>query len=122
MKPQIITKKISKDELKNILSENFKDMVKVDVDIKRGILTIGGEWHSEGDEMLSKDGSQREDVWGANFYPFRESGNRIEYVSLINIKPSIEHNNMEIKDNNIKNKIQMIIEKLLLENNEKLNV
>lgn len=122
MKPRIITKKISKNELKKIIEENFEDMAKVDVDIKREILTIGGEWHSEGDDLLSKDGSQREDIWGANFYPFRNSGDRIEYVSLINIKPAIEHNNMEIKDIDIKNKMLVIIEKLLLENNEKLNV
>lgn len=118
MKPQIIREKISEDELKKIIEENFVDMAKVDVDIERKILTIGGEWHSEGDEILAKDGSHREDVWGANFYPFRESGNRIEYVSLINIKPAIEHNDMEIKNSDIRNKMRAIIEELLLSGNE----
>ena len=57
MQARIIRKKISKEELKEILQENFEDMVKVDVDVLRSILSIGGEWHSEGDEMLNKDGS-----------------------------------------------------------------
>jgi len=114
MKPQIVIEKMSTDELKKIIEENFGDMAKVDVDIKREVLTIGGEWHSEGDEMLSKDGSNREDVWGANFYPFREPKNQIEYTSLINIKPSIGHNDMEIKDTDVKNKMRIVIEKLLL--------
>lgn len=122
MKPQIIREKISKDELKKTVKENFGDMAKVDVDVKRGILTIGGEWHSEGDDLLVKDGSSRENVWGANFYPFVKSENRIEYVSLINIKPTVEHNDMEIKNNDIKNKMRVVIEKLLLANNEKLDV
>lgn len=93
-------------------------MVKVDVDIKRGILTIGGEWHSEGDELLRRDGSSREDVWGADFYPWREGEKRIEYNSLINIKPSVGHRKMEIQDNNVKQKMRDIVEKFLLSSNE----
>lgn len=120
MKAQIIKEKISKDELARIVKENYGIMVKVDVDIRRGVLAIGGEWHSEGDELLHRDGSSREDVWGANFYPWREPEKRVEYNSLINIKPGIGHTKMEIQDVEIRQKIQNVVEKLLLANNETL--
>ena len=122
MEPKIITKKISKEELKNIVSENFKTMVKVDVDIKRSVLAVGGEWHSEGDELLSKEGSLREDIWGINFYPWNSPEKRIEYISLINIKPAFGHRSMEIKDKELKEKIHLIIEQLLLNDDDKLDV
>lgn len=120
MEIQIIKKKISKDELARIVKENYGTMAKVDVDIKKEILAIGGEWHSEGDELLNQDGSSREDVWGIDFYPWKSSAERIEYNSLINIKPSVGHKKMEIQDNEIKQKISNIIEKLLLSNDETL--
>jgi len=120
--PKIIKEKISKRELKNIVNENFETMVKVDVDVKKEIITVGGEWHSEGDELLGKNGSSREDVWGVNFYPWNSPEKRIEYISLINIKPAFGYRDMEIKDKTIKEKISSIVEKLLLNNNENLDV
>ncbi|PIP73679.1 MAG: hypothetical protein COW88_01185 [Candidatus Lloydbacteria bacterium CG22_combo_CG10-13_8_21_14_all_47_15] len=120
MESKIITEKISKDELRNILKENFGTMAKVDVDVKRHILTIGGEWHSEGEDLLIKDGSSREDAWGVNFHPLNIPEKRIEYVSLINIKPVLKHTTMEITDNALKQKISSVIASLLLSDNENL--
>lgn len=121
MQPKIIKEKTSKEELKKLVNENFGAMAKVDVDVKKEVLSIGGEWHSEGDELLSQNGSSREDVWGVNFYPWKTPKDRIEYVSLINIKPSFNHKSMEIKDAGLKDKIKNIIEKLLLSGEENLD-
>lgn len=119
MEARVVKEKISKEELVKITKENYGNMVKVDVDIRQGVLTIGGEWHSEGQELLvNKEGSSGEDVWGVDFYPWRELENRIEYNSLINIKPAIGHREMEIKDSEIKQKMRSIIEKLLLSRHE----
>lgn len=120
MEPKIIREKISPEELAQITKENYTTMVKVDVDIERGILAIGGEWHSEGDELLHADGSHRNNVWGINFYPWNPPEGRIQYISLINIKPSLEHPSMEIRDTQLQNKIRLIIEKLLLDPHETL--
>lgn len=120
MQVRIVKEKISKKELERILKKNYGEMVKVDVDVKKEILAIGGEWHSEGEELLNaQEGSRREDVWGVNFYPGRSPKQRIEYVALINIKPS-RNLQMEIEDIRIREKIQAIIEMLLLKNNETL--
>ena len=122
MQSKIIKEKISKEELVQIAEEVFGNMVKVDIDIRREILTAGGEWHSEGDDILVKDGSSREDVWGVNFYPWNKPEDRIEYNSLINIKPSLNHKDMEIRDKKIKEQTRKIIQELLLGDNEILDV
>ncbi len=122
MIPRIIREKISKEEIAEIAKDNFVKMVKVDVDVKRGILAAGGEWHSEGDELLSKDGSSREDVWGINFYPWNPPEKRIQYNSLINIKPAFDHKSMEIKDKGIREKIHSVVQRLLLSDDENLDV
>jgi len=120
MKARIIREKITKEELAQIVKENFGTMVKIDVDVERGILAIGGEWHSEGDELLAKDSSSRESVWGANFYPWNPSDSRIEYISLINIKPQFNNRSMEVEDEKTREKMREIISRLLLPDDETL--
>ena len=120
MKSYIVRKKISKDELTRIVKENFGTMVKIDVDVERGVIAIGGEWHSEGDELLAQDGSLRKNVWGANFYPFNHPNSRIEYISLINIKPQFNNRSMEVEDKEIQEKMRGIINRLLLPDDETL--
>ena len=123
MKPQIVKGKISRDELIMIMKENFADMVKLAVDINKEILAIGGEWHSDGDELLSKEeGYSRENVWGVNFYPRNPPEKRIDCISLINIKPGFGYRQMEIQDKEIRERIRKVIEKLLLAQNETLDI
>ena len=118
MEVRIIREKITKEELALIVKENFGVMVKVDVDVARGILAIGGEWHSEGDELLAHDGSLRKDVWGANFYPSNPLPGRVEYISLINIKPQFNNRSIEVEDKKTREKIREIISRLLLSDDE----
>ena len=120
MEPKIITEKISPAELATATKDNYGTMVKVDVDVEREILALGGEWHSEGDELLHADSSDRNKVWGCNFYPWNPVDERIQYTSLINIKPSLGHTSMQIRDKDLQQKIRVIIEKLLLATNETL--
>lgn len=122
MEPIIIREKISQEELVRIVRENFGDMAKVDVDIERGILTIGGEWHSEGDALLVGDGSLHENIWGMNFYPWREPKDRIEYISLINIKPQFGNCSMEVEDKQVREQMKAVVETLLLGQNELFHV
>jgi hypothetical protein len=95
-------------------------MVKLAVDAERGILAIGGEWHSDGEEALVVTGSKGRDVWGVNFYPWKPASERIVYTSLINLKPLVPHRKMEITDRTLRSKIHTIITKLLLTDDETL--
>lgn len=116
---RIVKEKISKEELKKITEEGFGTVVKVAVDVEKEILALGGEWHSEGQKLLVEtEDSDGQNVWGINFYPFKPSAERIEYIALINIKSASGNRDMLIQDREIRDKIKNIINKLLLADDE----
>lgn len=117
--PEIITSKISRANLTDHLA-HFGDMVKFVVDIEKGALAIGGEMHADCEEILLAQGSEQENLWGANLYPFREGDERIEYTSLINIKPRIGNQDMEIKDEKVRQMVKAFAEKFLLSPDEQM--
>jgi hypothetical protein len=63
--------------------------------------------------LLLENGSLQENVWGINLHPYKEKDEFIEFTSLINIRPSMNNNSMEIEDKNIKITIHEIIEELI---------
>ncbi|MDO8581655.1 MAG: DUF5674 family protein [bacterium] len=89
------------------------DMAKVVVDIARDILAIGGEMHADEEQLLLQDGSVQGNLWGANVYPDRSSDDRIEFTSLINIRPRSGNRSMEISDIAIQQKVQEVIDRLI---------
>lgn len=118
--PEIITTKIALDRLQYHLDNTFGDMIKFVVDLGKGILALGGEMHADCEEMLLHAGSQQEDLWGANLYPYKGLDDRIEYLSLINIRPRQNNRDMFIQDEHIRNNIKAVAEKLLLSRDEQM--
>lgn len=114
MKIILIKQKINPEKLLEVVRDGYETMAKVAVDIKKKMATAGGEWHSEGQDILMKAGSLGTDVWGCNLYPWNEPEKRIEYISLINIKPAIGHKSMEIEDKEVRNKIKAIVEAIII--------
>lgn len=84
--------------LRELVERWFGDMVKYVVDIRRGIVAVGGELHADAEALLLADGSRQDDLWGANYYPGRGEDDCIEYTSLINIRPAAGNRGMEIQD------------------------
>jgi len=99
---EIIRKPIALDNIKRLAEETFGDMVKMVVDVERQIIAAGGELHSDAESVLLEDGSQQRNLWGINFFPGRPEGNRTEFVSLINIRPSQGNRGQEIEDPQIR--------------------
>lgn len=83
--------------------------VKVVVDIEQKILSMGCELHIDCADELQNDGSNFANLWGANIYPQEK---RIDYVSMINIRPASGNRSMEIQDPAIKEKVGEIIKNL----------
>ena len=84
------------------------------VDIEKEIIAIGGELHSDEQELLiEKEGSKNETLWGINIYPTKPRDKWLEFNSLINIKPLFENRSMEIENLEIREKIKGIINKLI---------
>ncbi|HEV7670661.1 MAG TPA: DUF5674 family protein [Thermoanaerobaculia bacterium] len=97
---------IESTELSRLTDLFFKDMVKYVVDIERRVAAIGGELHADAEEMLLEAGSRQNDLWGANFYPDKDPDERIEYTSLINIRPGQGNRSMFIEDPMVRERVR----------------
>lgn len=113
MDVRVVENQISFQELQNIAKEQFGDLIKIVVDIEKEIMALGGELHSDEEAALMEKGSKRENAWGINFYLKKPKEERIEFNSMINIKPSYGNRSRYIEKPEIKNKIKEIIEKLI---------
>lgn len=107
---KIVDKPLSKNEVNEFLGKPFEKMIKFVADIERGILALGGELHADAEDLLLKNGSRQENLWGGNFYP---QGRRVEYTSLINIRPSQKNFTNEAKDPAVQSKMTALVDKLL---------
>lgn len=110
---QIIDKKISSEQIRQHLGQPFDEMVKFVVDIQKQIMALGGRMHADGEKILLENGSKQEDLWGGNWYPNHPEDSRVEYTSLINIRPRMGNRAMEIQDLSLRQKVKAIAERLL---------
>ena len=115
MEIRILKTKINSEDLKKLAKDGYGDMIKGVADIKRKAIALGGELHADAEALLINDGSASNDLWGFNIYPEKTKEERIEFTSLINIKPAIGNRSMEVKDLKIQSQIQSIIKSLVEE-------
>jgi hypothetical protein len=85
-------------------------MIKVVVDVRREIMAGGGEMHADAEATLLRDGSEQEDLWGANYY--LDTG-QIRYEALINIRPRQGNLRMQLQDETLRAKMERVIRRLL---------
>jgi hypothetical protein len=96
-------------ELGRLVRGGFGDMVKVVVDVSRGVLAAGGQLHADGEAELLARGSRQADLWGANYYPGRGPEGDIEFTALINIRPADGNPGMEIADPAVREEVRKIV-------------
>ena len=85
--------------------KEYETMIKIIVDIRRRVLAGGGEMHSDCESALLDDGSEQDDLWGANWYP---AGQEIVYESLINIRPRLGNRSILIKSEQLRRQVESI--------------
>lgn len=110
IKIKIIKEKITLTEAKEIGKEFYDEMVKGAVDIDREIFALGGEYHIDAGNVLIEDGSKQSDIWGFNIVFTKDGGYFLEYTAMINIKPAAGNRDMEIHNEEIRSKIEKIVE------------
>lgn len=105
----VITKKATGEELQK-MAEDLDGYVKIVVDIDREILTGGGKKHVDGEQILLKEGSHQDNLWGGGLdLETRE----IDYNSMINIRPSQNNLSRDIMSKEIRDKFDKIVNNLL---------
>ena len=72
-------------ELKKMAESRFGNMVKAVVDIRRKIMAVDAELHSDEEALLLEDGSCQVDLWGINIYPEfdKNDSDFVEFDSMI---------------------------------------
>jgi len=110
---KIIKERISENELRLFLNKPFVDIIKFVVDVEKEIIALGGEMHADAEQILLENNSEQKNLWGGNIYPEAQGRVRIEYESFINIRPSQNNRSMEIEENELKEKIKNVLEKII---------
>jgi hypothetical protein len=105
----LLKEKVTPAQIQEMLRE-YENMIKIVVDIRRRLLSGGGEMHSDCESTLLENGSEQDDLWGANWYPNEQ---RIEFESLINIRPRLGNRNILIQDENLRKQVESITREIL---------
>jgi hypothetical protein len=112
---KMIRDSVSLTELKESAKNGFGSMVKAVVDIERNLLVIDGQMHADEEQMLLNDGSKQKNLWGINIYPDLPAADRIEFDSMINIRPSLGNISRSVENTAIQDKIRSIVKGIITE-------
>ncbi|MDR0940699.1 MAG: DUF5674 family protein [Bacteroidales bacterium] len=91
----------------------FGDMVKGVVDIERQKVALDAELHADLETLLLENGSQQNDLWGINIYPFIEGDDFLEFDSMINIRPAQNNRSRGVENVEIQNQIKYTINQII---------
>ena len=108
-----IVNKLPMQKLQEMSFHFFDEMVKGVVDIKKGLLAVDAELHADLESLLLSEGSQQEDLWGINLYPFLSKDDFLEFDSMINIRPAQNNRSRGVESVEIQNEIKRIINQII---------
>jgi len=100
-------------ELRSLAEGRFGDLVKAVVDVRRGVMAVDADLHSDEEALLLENGSAQADLWGINLYPELPAADWIEFDSMINIRPSQGNRSRGVDDLSIQARIVEIINSLV---------
>jgi hypothetical protein len=105
----ILRRKATDEQVAEMLKE-YESMIKIVVDIRRRVLAGGGEMHSDCESALLDDGSEQDDLWGANWFPAEQ---RVAFESLINIRPKLGNRNVLIQNEELRKQVESVTREIL---------
>jgi hypothetical protein len=114
MSIRIVRAPITVEEVRRMASEQFGDFVKGVVDVGRGVLALGAELHADEGAALLQEGARQTDLWGINLYPDRPAPERVEFDSMINVRPSQGNRSRHVEDPDIRRRIEEIVGRLVI--------
>ena len=89
--------------------------LKAVVDIKQGIMAVGGEMHADEEALLLDEGSPQPSLWGINLYPAQFGTPRfIEFDSVINIRPRQGNRTRSVDDAAVRATVTSIVARVVV--------
>ena len=110
---KIIKRPFPFQQLKKLAKPQFGNLVKAVVDVEKEIMAVGGELHADEEQLLLKQGSKQENLWGINLYPDLDPNDWIEFDSMINLRPSYSNLSRGVDDPETRKKIVQIVNRLI---------
>jgi hypothetical protein len=105
----IIRARATRQQIAEML-ESLETYIKLAVDVERELLAGGGVMHADCESALLDDGSQQEDIWGADWTP---ASQLVTFESLINIRPRQNNRSLDIEDPALRSRVAEITRNLL---------
>ncbi|MDX1418014.1 MAG: DUF5674 family protein [Candidatus Promineifilaceae bacterium] len=109
----LIIREPASDEQIETMLETLESYIKLAVDVRQKILAGGGVMHADCEAALLEEGSQQEDIWGADWVPAVQE---VTFESLINIRPRQDNPSLEILDPELRELVSSIATNLLSKN------
>ncbi len=106
---------VSVSELKVMAEAMFGDFVKAVVDIRREVMVVDAELHSDQEALLLGRESSQSDLWGINLYPELTGEDFVEFDSMINLRPSQGNRSRGIQDPVVRDRILEIVDGLVVD-------
>ena len=89
-------------------------MIKCVADIRLDLLALDADLHADLEQMLLKNGSAQENLWGFNLWVEEAGEDFIEYDSLINIRSWQGNPSRDVLDPEVSEKIRQIVEQFII--------
>ena len=89
-------------------------MIKCVADIRLDLLALDADLHADLEQMLLKNGSAQENLWGFNLWVEEAGEDIIEYDSLINIRSWQGNPSRNVLDPEVREKIRQIVEQFII--------
>ncbi len=105
----LLREKATPEQVQDMLAE-YKKMIKVAVDVRRNALAGGGIMHADCEALLLENGSDQDDIWGANWHPADE---RIEFEAIINIRPRLDNRSMILQSEERRRAVEAVTRQIL---------
>jgi len=110
---QIVKDPITVGDLEQMAQKMFGNFVKAVVDIEKSIMVVDAELHADEEALLIENGSKQTALWGINIYPEMEGDERIEFNSMINIKPHQDNRTRGVDSAEVREQILKVVNKLI---------
>jgi hypothetical protein len=111
---EVVRTPIDLAHLTDLAEATFGDLVKAVVDIRQGVMAIGGGMHADEEAALMDAGSHQGDLWGINLYPGAiGTTGWVEFDSMINLRPGRGNRSRSVEDAAIRDQILVIVDRLV---------
>lgn len=104
---KFIDRSLAKEEILR-LQKDYGDYIKLTADIGEEWLIIGGELHADGEKILLEKGGRQDDIWGGGI---NLENKQIDTTAVLNIRPRLNNDNLEILDSARREKFIKIVKK-----------